>query len=435
MSDTIYAQSTPTVRSAIAVFRLSGPDAGGVATSLLNKVLRPRQMELVEIKNPDTAEVIDIGLAVWFPRPSSFTGEDILEIHTHGGLAICREMLGLFSRIPRLRLAEPGEFTRRAFENGKLDLSSVEALSDLINADTQYDRRRALHRMFGGFHDYFESWRLTLIDIRALLEASLDFSDEGDLRDNPEKEVASKLSGLLNEISAAITRTEQYHSGKEGYQILVAGPPNAGKSSLVNYLAKKRVAIVSDAPGTTRDLIEVKLEVEGYPIVLIDSAGLRSSQDQIESIGMDIARDRARNVDMILWLGDAVVGAQEFEHLKTDMFCIASKCDVLKANDERLNVSVLTGEGIDKLLEILCEKAKTKLGEFESGGVLFARQLQTTNSFKKHVHGAINNLTLGFPEICALDLENAASALSSVTDHISHDDLLDSIFSQFCLGK
>jgi tRNA modification GTPase len=423
------------VKAAIAVFRLSGPHVEQVSSLILNKKLEPRKLELVKVRRPDNGDVIDLCLAAWFPRPASFTGEDVLELHTHGSLAISRELLGLFSTLPGLRLAEPGEFSKRAFENGKLDLSSAEALSDLIHADTQHQRRLAIHRILGGFSDQLESWRRELIHIRALLEASLDFSDEGDLSSDLEEEVLSKLEILATDVSETILRSERYQYGREGYQVLVAGPPNAGKSSLVNALANKRIAIVSDVPGTTRDLIEAKLEIGGYPVVLIDCAGLRNSEDQIETIGMELAREKARNVDLVLWLGEPSDGLREFGKLECDLFNISAKCDLHPKSSASLNVSSFTGEGLDDLLVVLAEKAKFRLGEYESGAVLHARQLQSATNFELEVNSAISSIRAHSPEICAVHLDKGALSLGGVVNDISHADLLDEIFSRFCLGK
>jgi tRNA modification GTPase len=435
MTDTIYAQSTAAVKSGVAIFRLSGPDVEAVANSILNKKLSPRQFELVEVKWPGSGEIIDVCLAVRFSGPSSFTGEDVLELHTHGGVATCREILNLLSDIPGLRLADPGEFTRRAFESGKLNLTSAEALADLIDADTQHQRRVAMNKMLGGFFDFFECWRREVVEIRSLLEASLDFSDEGDLSTDLEQGVSEKLQMLSKSVSEAIHRTKRHQSIKDGFQVLVAGPPNAGKSSLVNALAKRKIAIVSDMPGTTRDLIEVKLEIEGYPVIVIDSAGLRTSQDEIETIGIELARDRASNVDLVLWLGDFGSAFQELGPLDAELLCVAAKCDLKPLNDQLLNISVVSGHGIDELVGALAEKAKAKFGGAEASGVLFARQLQSAHAFQSNITVAINSLSSGFSEICAVELENCSAHLAAVVNDTSNEDVLDEIFSRFCLGK
>jgi tRNA modification GTPase len=434
MSDTIFAQSTPAIKSAVAIFRVSGPRARDVGQILTGKDLRPRVAHLVELRRPESQELLDVGLGIFFSGPASFTGEDVLELHTHGGAAICRELIDELGKILGLRLAEPGEFTRRAFLNDKVDIGSVEALADLIDADTRHQHRQAIHRMVGGFIDQFEEWRNKLLQIRSLIEASLDFSDEGDLRHDLEAEACGELKVLRATIGESIRSTERYRSIRNGFNILIAGPPNAGKSTLMNALGKRRVSIVSDMPGTTRDLVEVKVEIDGYPIVFIDSAGIRETDDRVEREGVNLALERSLTCDLILWLGDDS-GLDDFREATAEIFKISAKCDVLPFQADRLNISAVTGEGMDDLLAAILGKAKVFLGDGECRSVLHARQLLAARSIDRSLQTAIDNLDLGFSELCAEELLNAGSHFSLVGEEITQDNVLDEIFARFCLGK
>lgn len=434
MADTIFAQSTPLVRSAIAIFRISGPLSSDIGYTLTGKSLRPRCAEYVRISHPISGAIIDFCLALWFPGPNSFTGEDLLELQTHGGFAVCREVYSALAQFPGVRMAEPGEFTRRAFNNGKIDLSSTEALADLINADTQQQHRQAMHRMIGGFVDYFHEWRQEIVGARSLIEASIDFSDEPEVQINVEASVRASLTKLRESVSSVIARSKRYYSIREGFQVLIAGPPNAGKSTLMNALAQRRVSIVSDMPGTTRDLVEVKVEVEGYPITFIDSAGLRETADKVEQEGVRIALERARSSNLVLWL----FGKKEERaapELGSEVVAVASKRDIEPLSEGAINISSVTGQGIDELLRFIIGRARDVIGEGEGGAILYARQQAAALRFAEALERAIFSLESGSSELCAFELVSAGEFLQAVESDISHEELLDNIFSQFCLGK
>lgn len=434
MADTIFAQSTPSTRSAIAIFRVSGPLSAEVGRSFTGKVLRPRVAEYVRVKHPISGHVIDACLAVWFPGPNSFTGEDLLELQTHGGSALCREMLTALSHVPGLRMAEPGEFTRRSFDNGKIDLNSAEALADLINADTQQQHRQAIHRMVGGFVDFFDDWRQEIVHIRSLIEASIDFSDEPEVQVDIEASVRNSLSRLHGSVAAVIARSRRYYSIREGFHVLIAGPPNAGKSTLMNALAQRRVSIVSDVPGTTRDLIEVRVEIEGYPITFIDSAGVRNAGDEIEQEGVRLAFERAQTSNMVLWLcsGADLEAAPDFA---AETVSVASKRDIAPAVEGAFNISSVNGQGIDELLKFIVDRARDALGEGEGGAVLYARQYDAAGRLAGSLERSIAVLESGSSELCAQELSFASECIQTVDSNISHEELLDNIFSRFCLGK
>ena len=308
-SPTIFALSTAPGRAGIAVIRVSGPAAGDLVDALAPPRAKKRFAALRRIRDPQTGETIDDGLVIWFGAPRTETGEDMAEFHVHGGAAIVKAMLAVLGRQPGCRLAQPGEFARRAFANGKLDLAQVEGLADLVDAETEAQRRQALGQMRGALSELYEGWRADLIRASALVEAAIDFSDEGDVASNA-IEVAQ---GIVAELQAAIgAHLDDGHRGeilRDGFRVVLAGPPNAGKSSLLNALARRDAAIVSEEAGTTRDVIEVRLDLEGLPVIVTDTAGVREAQGAVEQEGIRRTLAHARDADLVLWLNDASVAA------------------------------------------------------------------------------------------------------------------------------
>ncbi len=303
--DTIFALSSGRPPAAIAVVRMSGPRAGDALKALSGKIPSPRQAGLARVRDPQTNEVIDEALALWFPAPHSETGEDVAELQLHGGRAVIAAVLAALSRIEGLRPAEAGEFTRRAFENGKLDLTAVEGLADLVMAETQGQRRQAFRQLKGLLGDRAETWRQRLIQTLALVEAAIDFSDEADVPDNLLAPALSLARELETEIAAALADGGRGERLREGLVVAIAGPPNAGKSTLLNRIARREAAIVSPYAGTTRDVIEVHLDLAGWPVTLLDTAGIRESDDPVEMEGVRRARERAAAADLVLWVVDA----------------------------------------------------------------------------------------------------------------------------------
>jgi len=305
LRDTIFALSSGRGPAAIAVVRISGPAAGTALKALIGKLPAPRAAALARVRDSVTDETIDQALALWFPGPNSETGEDVAELQLHGGRAVIAATLGALSRLPGLRPAEAGEFTRRAFENGKLDLTAVEGLADLVAAETEGQRRQALRQLQGALGNRAESWRQRLIQALALVEARIDFSDEADVPEDlvaPALAIARELEG---EIAGALADGARGERLREGLTVAIAGPPNAGKSTLLNRLAKREAAIVSPYAGTTRDVIEVHLDLGGWPVTLLDTAGIRDSGDPVEMEGVRRARERAQGADLVLWVVDA----------------------------------------------------------------------------------------------------------------------------------
>ena len=300
---TIFALSSGRTPSAIAIVRVSGGQAGSALKRLAGKIPSPRMATRVLLRDGDL-QPIDDAVVLWFPGPASATGEDVAEFHVHGGRAVLAAVLAALSEIANVRPAEPGEFTRRAFENGKLDLTEAEGLDDLIHADTDRQRRQALRQLRGLLGGKARDWRARIIEASALIEAGIDFSDEGDVPAELIAPALAKVQALLDEIQDVLAARVKGERLREGMVVAIAGPPNVGKSTLMNQLARREVAIVSPHAGTTRDVIEVQLDLDGYPVTVIDTAGIRETEDPVEQEGVRRARSRAAEADLVLWLTD-----------------------------------------------------------------------------------------------------------------------------------
>src|SRR5215212_2938527 len=300
---TIFALSSGRLPSAIALVRVSGPQAGKIATTLAGKLPSPRTATRALLRDVGQRP-IDDAVVLWFPGPASATGEDVAEFHVHGGRAVLSALFAALSSLEDVRAAEPGEFTRRAFENGKLDLTEAEGLDDLIHADTDRQRRQALRQLKGLLGDRARDWRARIIEASALIEAGIDFSDEGDVPAELIAPALAKVKALLAEIEEVLAGQGRSERLRDGLVVAIAGPPNVGKSTLMNQLARREVAIVSPHAGTTRDVIEVQLDLDGYPVTVIDTAGIRETDDPVEQEGVRRARSRAADADLVLWLAD-----------------------------------------------------------------------------------------------------------------------------------
>ena len=440
MTETVYAVSSGAGRAGVAVIRLSGPAAGPALRALAGRLPEPRRATLVRFR--DASESIDHGLALYFPAPKSFSGEDMAELHVHGGRAVLARILAALARLPGLRPAEPGEFTRRAFENGKLDLASVEGLIDLIDAETEAQRRQALRQMEGALGKQAESWRERLVRTLALAEAEIDFADEADVPESVGRRAAGEAAPLLAEIRRYLADARRGERVREGLVIVIAGPPNAGKSTLLNALARREAAIVSEEAGTTRDVIEVRLELASQAVTLLDTAGLREAESAVEREGVRRALERAARADLVLWLEAADTGsAAPPEALAgVPLLRLRTKCDLVpdgpdgRSGPDVLNISVRTGEGIPALLDRLSAFAA------EAGGepALVTRERQRlalqdcADALARVVETAPDELAL---ELVAEDLRLAARALGRLVGRVDVEDLLDVIFREFCIGK
>lgn len=438
MEDTVFAVSTGQVKAAVSIIRVSGPLAGAVYRMFCKKNFTPRLLELVKVRHPETSEILDIALIVWFPGPHSYTGEDVVEFQIHGGLAVTTAVLSALAEIPGLRLAESGEFTRRAFHNDKLTIESVEGLADLLDADTQFERRQALHRIQGNFGDAVEVWRADLIEARALIEASLDFSDEADVPENIVAEVIDKIRHVCDKVSSSIERSRRQEIYKSGFVVLIAGPPNVGKSTLLNYLVQREVAITSEFAGTTRDIIEVPLDLGGIRVVLVDSAGLRETTDPVEKIGVQKTISRAQDVNIILWLVDdtqQTALSQCIENTPAKLVVVSGKSDLFPGPYAGFPISAVTGDGIDDLLEIIRTEASSFFSQFEGVPSIRQRQLSTAKDLLEHLRRAQCNASAAAFELCAEDLVSGARCLISLVEGTTSTDVLDQVFHRFCLGK
>ncbi len=331
--DTIFALSSGRPPAAVAVVRVCGPQAGRALQRLIGRVPPPRHATLARVRDPASGEVIDEALALWFPGPHSETGEDMAELQLHGGHAVIAAVLEALASIEGCRPAEPGEFTRRAFENGRLDLTAVEGLADLVAAETAAQRRQAFRQLKGMIGDRAEAWRRQIIEALALVEARIDFSDEADVPEDLIGPALHAAQQLRSEITAALADGARGERLRDGLVVAIAGPPNAGKSTLLNRLARREAAIVSPYPGTTRDVIEVHLDLDGYPVTLLDTAGIRESDDPVEREGVRRARARAAAADLVLWVTDASAAegapAVKVNDLpRSDLWLIRNKIDL-----------------------------------------------------------------------------------------------------------
>lgn len=429
---TIVALSSAPGRAGVAVVRMSGPSVRFVLETIAGIVPPARQATLRSLRDP-AGGIVDQALVLFFPGPASFTGEDVAEFHIHGSRAVLARLLRLLSSQPGIRLAEPGEFTRRAFEAGKLDLAAVEGLADLIDSETEWQRRQALRQMEGALGAAVAAWRRPLVEAQALLAAELDFSDEGDV-DGPLVERALALAaGVLDGLREAQRSFARGERVREGFVVVLAGPPNAGKSSLLNALARREVAIVSPVAGTTRDAIEVRLDLDGLPVTLIDTAGLRESEDEIEAEGVRRARDLAAKADLVLSLR-AIDSEADRDHPGATVIPLATKADLGgTARPGELAVSARTGEGLPQLLELL---ALRLAGEEQAEPALLTRERHRVAITDAALALERVLASLGAPaELLAEDLRLATRALERLLGRVDVEDVLDQLFAGFCIGK
>ena len=425
VTDTIFALSSGAPPAGIGVIRVSGPSARGALEALTGSVPPPRRARLMLLTDFRDDAPLDRALTLWLPGPGTATGEDLVELHCHGGRAVIAAVEDALGALPGLRPAQPGEFTRRAFENGRMDLNEVEGLSDLLAAETQQQRRAALLMSEGHFSRRIEGWQAALLNLSAMAEAALDFSDEDDVPDDAiERRIALSLADLADELGEALSAPSAERLG-DGIRVVLAGPPNAGKSTLLNALVGREAAIVSDIAGTTRDRIEVPAALGGTAFLFTDTAGLReSTSDVIESIGMDRARAGVEAADTILWLG----GAGELP--RADAVQLAPQCDRRVAG-EGLPISALTGEGMERLIGLLLDRA-SKLLPSTGDYALHERQRKGVRLLRDHVQAAAGSADL---LIIAEELRQAREVIDRLTGRASTEDMLDRLFAGFCIGK
>jgi tRNA modification GTPase len=426
-ADTIFALSSGSPPAAVALVRVSGPDAAAALVRLAGHVPPPRTARLRKLRS-EGGELLDEAMVIRFEGPQSATGEDIAELHLHGGRAVVAAVLAELARMPGLRAAEPGEFTRRAWENGRLDLTEAEGLADLLAAETESQRRAAQALAGGALTRATEEWQARLLALAAQVEAALDFSDEGEVADGLPVGWYEEVGALAGEIETMLARPSAERL-REGVRVVIAGPPNAGKSSLLNYLSGREAAIVAAVPGTTRDLVEAPTAIGGVPFLLIDTAGLRDSADEVETIGVGRARSAVDAADVVLWLG--LPG-----HCpdRSRSIVVASKADLRARLPEAgidVEVSATTGHGMERLVDLIGERARGLLPQ--AGEVaLNARHraaLAPAAASLREAYGSSDPLLL------AECLRASRVALDRLTGRAGVDDMLGALFGRFCIGK
>jgi tRNA modification GTPase len=444
---TIFALSSGRPPSAIAIVRVSGPQAGEVLTALTGALPKPRLAHRTLLRDV-RGEPIDDAVVLWFPGPGSATGEDVAEFHVHGGRAVLAALFTAISVIPNVRVAEPGEFTRRGFENGKLDLTEAEGLDDLIHADTDRQRRQALRQLQGLLGDRARDWRERIIEASALIEAGIDFSDEGDVPAELMAQAREKIRALHGEIADVLAAQGKAERLRDGLVVAIAGPPNVGKSTLMNQLARREVAIVSPYAGTTRDVIEVQLDLDGYPVTVIDTAGIRETDDPVEQEGVRRARARAEVADLVLWLADADRQGDDRLASPTPVWLLRNKIDLAAGGlrpeafgaDGPLTqrkvfaISARRGDGLAELITALVEFAVAFFGASEAALVTRVRQREMLRQALERLQRSLDLVEDG-EELVAEELRAAAFALGRLLGRVDVEDVLGAIFQKFCIGK
>jgi tRNA modification GTPase len=447
---TIFALSSGRPPSAISIVRVSGPQAGAALTSLAGQIPMPRRATRALLRDANR-QPIDDAVVLWFPGPASATGEDVAEFHVHGGRAVLTALFAALSGFADVRPAEPGEFTRRAFENGKLDLTEAEGLDDLIHADTDRQRRQALRQLKGLLGDKARDWRAEIIEASALIEAGIDFSDEGDVPAELIAPALARIKTLLGEIQEVLAAQGRSERLREGLVVAIAGPPNVGKSTLMNQLARREVAIVSPHAGTTRDIIEVQLDLDGYPVTVIDTAGIRETDDPVEQEGVRRARARAAEADLVLWMMD-VQHEQSPPEGAAPLWTVRNKIDLdavgadspkpsqagVIGRERRpgsdFGISASRGDGIAELISALIGFAQDYLGSGEVSLISRARQRKLLEETADSLRRSIEVIGKG-EELAAEELRAAAYSLGRLLGRVDVEDILGAIFRDFCIGK
>lgn len=441
---TIFALSSAPGRAGVAVIRVSGPGAGSVLNLMAAPRPKPRIAAGRRIVHPSTGELLDRGVILWFPGPKSFTGEDVAELQLHGSIAVVRAVLGALAVIPGCRSAEPGEFARRAFDNGKIDLAQAEGLADLIEAETEAQRRQAVRQAAGALSSLYESWRASLIEATALVESAIDFSDEGDIAFDAFASARAVIQSLVPNIRRHLADGHRGEILRSGFRVVLAGPPNVGKSSLLNALARRDAAIVSEEAGTTRDVIEVHLDLAGLPVIVSDTAGIRETGGSIEREGIRRSLASAADADLIVWLTDIHAPEpllpDEIRQAADRTLLVLNKTDLAigapqpTLPDDMIAISVKTGAGLDLLTTRIGAIAAARIGNPDEPAITQDRHRRLVTScvteLEAFLDGDANQV-----ELRAEELRRAASALGRITGRIDVEDVLDAVFSRFCIGK
>ncbi len=437
MSDTIFALSSAAGRAGVAVFRVSGAQAQESLSVLTRgKCIEPRKATLCRLIHPDTQKTLDHALVISFRAPASFTGEECVEYHCHGSPAVSQEMLAVLAAQPHHRVAQPGEFTRRAFEHGKMDLTEAEAVADLIHAETSLQKQQALMQMEGGLSSVYRDWSDRLKKALAYLEASIDFADE-ELPEGFLTPILVDLKDLKRDIVHHLDDNRRGERLRDGFSVVVLGVPNAGKSSLINCLTQRDMAIVSDISGTTRDVIEAHLDIAGYPVILSDTAGVRTGEGEIESEGIRRALQRGAHADLKILLFDGSKSLEDQKDIDAlideQSLVVINKSDLeLKLDLKGIHISTKTQESLSSLLEALKEKLDQIMGRGETVSLTRQRHRDSLCEASNSIDRALEAPQI---DLIAEDIRLAMRALGKITGHVDVEDLLDIIFSDFCIGK
>ena len=440
MKDTIYALSSGAGAAGVAVVRVSGPCAGGALRLLSGRELpSPRRAVVRMLRDPEDGAPVDMAMVLWMPGPASFTGEDVAEFHVHGGRAVVRRLLACLGEMEGLRPAEAGEFTRRAFENGRLDLVEVEGLADLVRAETEAQRRQALEGASGAASRRIGDWRESLIHVLSSLEAAIDFVEEEDVAAGALEGVRERVESLVLDMGETLRRAERAERLREGIRVVIAGPPNAGKSSLLNHLAGRDAAIVSQEAGTTRDIIEVRLDLDGMPVILSDTAGLRErASGDVERMGQERALERMREADLVLWLEspDATGSPPVIDSLALR---ILNKADLLDSAAVRspcdLHISVRKGIGMTELERCLTDLIRDRYEIVGQAVLTRERQTAAVRDARSRLAAMLEGLNDLPLELSAEQVRLAARDLERLVGRVDVEALLDRIFRDFCIGK
>jgi tRNA modification GTPase len=435
--DTIFALSSGGLPSGVAVVRISGPACRETLAGLVGTVPQPRIATLRSIRDRN-GSFLDQALVLFFPAPASFTGEDTAELHVHGGRATVRAVLHALSEFPGLRSAEAGEFSRRAFHNGKLDLVEIEGLADIVSAQTEMQRRLALEHAAGGVSKLYDDWTRRLTHARAMIEAELDFADEEDVPGAIGQSIRADLHAVAGEMSHHLHGARTGEIIRDGLTVVIAGPPNVGKSSLINYLARRDVAIVTDIPGTTRDIVSVDLDLDGFAVRVMDTAGIRETEELVELEGIRRARTAMANADLVLQLEDGVVASEGCTPSgEAPIIRVVTKADLrvgTETSGDAIAISTLTGAGMAELLD----RIRGHLPQVSEASALAVPSRERHNEALRAALRCIDD-ALSLPpdglELQAESLRQAANAIGRITGRVDVENLLDVIFSEFCIGK
>ena len=435
---TIFALSSAPGRAAVAVIRISGPSSRSALLALGVGSITPRKAQLRVLKHPQTGGPLDQALVLFFAGPASATGEDLAELQVHGGRAVVAAVLDALGTINGLQPAEPGAFARQAFANGKLDLTAAEGLIDLIDAETDMQRAQALAQTEGRLAQLYANWRSELITAMALVEAAIDFSDEGDVAADAMTRARTAAAELRQALASHLLDANRGEIIRDGFRVVLAGPPNAGKSSLINALAGRDVAIVSEEAGTTRDVIEVRLDLDGLAVVVSDTAGLRETESAVEREGIRRTQQRMREADLVVWLVDpSEARSVEVPSVDIASLTIATKSDLGPVTDipgVDIAISSVTGEGLDALTSRIAVLAHEAASGTAGPPPTNARQRLHLNRAGDHLDAFLTQ-SANLPELAAEDLRLAASELGRLTGHVDPEDVLGAIFGRFCIGK